>query len=291
MWIHRSGEMYTDRPIVLYEYQKTRNSEHPLEFYKDFQGILVTDGLEQYYKVGRELDGVINTNCRVHAHRDYADAIKAMGKSNPEAVKQSTACQALARIGTIYKLEGTLKEMSGAERLKERKASIKALVEEYFLWAKERLADTSCLTKGKTAEGLRYSVNQEEYLKVFLTDGEVPMDNSASERSIRTFCVGKKYWVLINSIRGAQASAIVYGKSETAKLNDLNPYYYFKYLLEEIPRYMDEKGNIEASNLEALLLWSERLSTKCHKPRYLKVVHLYRWNKRFGVFLLDYITI
>ena len=116
MWIHRSGEMYTDRPIVLYEYQKTRNSEHPLEFYKDFQGILVTDGLEQYYKVGRELDGVINTNCRVHAHRDYADAIKAMGKSNPEAVKQSTAYQALARIGTMYKLEGTLKEMSGSDR-------------------------------------------------------------------------------------------------------------------------------------------------------------------------------
>lgn len=33
MWVHRSGEMYTDRPIVLYEYQKTRNSGHPLEFY------------------------------------------------------------------------------------------------------------------------------------------------------------------------------------------------------------------------------------------------------------------
>lgn len=267
MWVHRSGEMYTDRPIVLYEYQKTRNSGHPLEFYKDFQGILVTDGLEQYHKVGRELAGVINANCWAHARRDYADAVKAMGKSSPEAVKQSTAYQALARIGTIYKLEGTLKEMSGAERLKERKASIKPLVEEYFLWVKERLADTSCLPKGKTAEGLRYSVNQEEYLKVFLTDGEVPMDNSASERSIRTFCVGKKNWVLINSIRGAQASAIVYSISETAKLNGLNPYYYFKYLLEEIPRYMDEKGNIEASNLEALLPWSEQLPVKCHKPR------------------------
>ena len=267
MWVHRSGEMYTDRPIVLYEYQKTRNSEHPLEFYKDFQGILVTDGLEQYHKVGRELDGVINANCWAHARRDYADAVKAMGKSNPEAVKQSTAYQALARIGTIYKLEGTLKEMSGVERLKERKASIKTLVEEYFLWVKERLSDTSCLPRGRTAKDLRYSVNQEEYLKVFLKDGEVPMDNSASERSSRTFCIGKKNWVLINSIRGAQASAIVYSISETAKLNDLNPYYYFKYLLEEMPRYMDEKGNIQTSKLEALLPWSERLPAKCQKPR------------------------
>ena len=64
-----------------------------------------------------------------------------------------------------------------------------------------------------------------------------------------------------------KASAIVYSISETAKLNDLNPYYYFKYLLVEIPRYMDEKGDMEESNLEALLPWSERLPAKCHKPR------------------------
>lgn len=125
----------------------------------DFQGILVTDGLEQYHKVGRELDGVINANYWAHTRRDYADAVKAMGKSNPEAVKQSTAYQALVRIGIIYKLEGTLKEISGAERLKGRKVSIKPLVEEYFLWVKERLADTGCLSKGKTVEGLCYSFN------------------------------------------------------------------------------------------------------------------------------------
>ena len=64
--------------------------------------------------------------------------------------------------------------------------------------------------------------------------------------------------MLINSIRGAQASAIVYSISETAKLNYLNPYYYFKYLLEEIPRYMDEKGNMEESNLEALVRTASR---------------------------------
>lgn len=45
MWVHRSGEFYKDKPIVLYEYQKTRNHKHPEEFYKDYNGILVTDGL------------------------------------------------------------------------------------------------------------------------------------------------------------------------------------------------------------------------------------------------------
>ena len=63
MWVHRSGEMYREKPVVLYEYQKTRNSSHPKEFYKDYQGILVTDGLEQYHKIERELLGLRNANC------------------------------------------------------------------------------------------------------------------------------------------------------------------------------------------------------------------------------------
>lgn len=63
MWVHRSGEMYREKPVVLYEYQKTRNSSHPKEFYKNYKGILVTDGLEQYHKIERELPGLRNANC------------------------------------------------------------------------------------------------------------------------------------------------------------------------------------------------------------------------------------
>lgn len=47
--------------------------------------------------------------------------------------------------------------MSEAECLKERKASIKPLVEEYFMWIEECLADISRLPKEKTAESLRYN--------------------------------------------------------------------------------------------------------------------------------------
>lgn len=49
--------------------------------------------------------------------------------------------------------------------------------------------------KGKTAEGFSYSLNQEKYLRVFLEDGEVPMDNNFAEQSIRGFCIGKNYAV------------------------------------------------------------------------------------------------
>lgn len=267
MWVHRSGELFKDKPIVIYEYHKSRGHEIPKAFYKDYKGVLVTDGLQQYHLVDKELSGVTNANCWVHARRDFADAVKAADKSNPDVVRRSVAYQALQRISHIYDLEGALKDLSPEKRLQERQRSIKPLVEEYFAWVKKQLADNTLPAKMKTAQGLRYSVNQEKYLKVFLTDGNVPIDNSASERSIRTFCIGKKNWMFHNTPKGAQASAAIYSLTETAKLNNLRPYYYFKHLLTELPKLCDEKGNIDSTKLDALMPWSEELPGECRKPR------------------------
>ena len=197
----------------------------------------------------------------------FANAIKAMGKGNPEAVKSSIAYKALVRIGAIYDLEGALKNLSPDERLKERQTSIKPLVEEYFAWVKETAAGGMVLPKTETGKGLQYSINQEEYLKVFLTDGEVPIDDSASERALRNFTIGRKNWVTINTVRGAQASAVIYSITETARANHLNVYYYIKHLLTELPQLIDENGNIEQRMLEPLMPWSRTLPSDCYSKR------------------------
>ena len=57
MWVHLTGELSPVPTIIVYEYQKTRNSDHPKEYYKDFNGVLMTDGLEQYHKLARDLEG------------------------------------------------------------------------------------------------------------------------------------------------------------------------------------------------------------------------------------------
>ena len=215
----------------------------------------------------RELEGLENANCWAHARRDFADALKAIGKGNQKAIKSSIAYKALLRIGTIYDLENALKDLSPAERLKERQASIRPLVEEYFAWVKETLNSNTLLPKGKTAEGLQYSINQEEYLRVFLTDGEIPIDNSASERALRNFTIGRKNWMTINTIRGAEASAVIYSITETARANKLNVYYYIRYLLTEIPKLLDKNGNIEQSQLEQLAPWSKNLPVDCYSRR------------------------
>lgn len=88
-----------------------------------------------------------------------------------------------------------------------------------------------------------------------------------AERSIRTFCIGKKNWVLINSIKGAQASAVIYSISETAKLNNLSTYNYFCHLLTELPKLVDKNGNIDSKSLEGLMPWADSLPKICYRPR------------------------
>lgn len=170
MWVHRSGEFYKERPVVIYEYQKGRDHEKPL-------------------------------------------------------------------------------------------------VEDFFAWAKQQAAACAVPPKSRIGQGLNFVIRQEKYLKVFLTDGDIPIDNSASERAIRTFCIGKKNWMFHNTAKGAGASALVYSISETAKLNNLRPYYYFRHILTELPKYCDEKGNINPAKLDQLMPWAEELPEECREPR------------------------
>ena len=71
----------------------------------------------------------------------------------------------------------------------------------------------------------------------------------------------------INTINGAQASAIIYSIVETARANGLNVYYYIKHLLTELPKFIDKDGNVEQSNLEPLIPWSISLPAECFSKR------------------------
>ncbi|SDB34612.1 transposase domain-containing protein, partial [Eubacterium oxidoreducens] len=77
------------------------------------------------------------------------------------------------------------------------------------------------------------------------------------------FCIGKKNWVMIDTVAGAKSSAIAYSIAETAKANHLKPYEYFKHLLTVIPDHMDDT---DRSFLEELLPWSDELPAECRKP-------------------------
>ena len=63
------------------------------------------------------------------------------------------------------------------------------------------------------------------------------------------------------SIRGAQASAILYSLVETAKANNLRVYEYLELLLDELPKHAKDKSR---DFIKDLLPWSDNVQQKCH---------------------------
>ena len=255
MWVYRSGHLYQKRQIVLYEYQQTRNASHPREFLKGYDGICVTDGYQVYHTLEKELEELTIAGCWVHCRRRFDEALKLISKSYQ---KESNAFLLMKQIQAIYREEGKLKDLSSDERLKQRQAVIKPLVDAFFAYLKT----INVSKKDKFGDAVGYALNQEKYLRVFLTDADVPIDNNASERAIRGFCIGKKNWQMIDTIHGAKSSAIIYSIVETAKANNLKPFDYVQHLLEEMPKHMDDR---DCSFLENLLPWSEKLPAGIRK--------------------------
>ena len=256
MWVYRSGHMYPEKQIILYEYQRTRNASHPREFLKNYSGICVTDGYQVYHTLEKEREDLTIAGCWVHARRRFDEALAVVPK---ERQKESASYLILKQIQTIYRKEGKLKDLSSEERLSRRQVAIKPLVDALFAYLKQHESEVGT---EKLKDAFSYALNQEKYLRVFLTDGDVPMDNNASERAIRGFCVGKKNWQMIDTIHGAKSSAIIYSIVETAKANNLKPFDYVQHLLEEMPKHMDDR---DCSFLENLLPWSEKLPAGIRK--------------------------
>ena len=251
MWVYRSGHLYQDKQIVLYDYHKTRNSSHPKEFLKDYSGICVTDGYQVYHQMEKEQEDLRIAGCWVHARRKFDEAMNVLPK---EQQKKSDAYLVMKQIQAIYREEGKLKELSADERLEQRQLVVKPLVDALFVYLKKQ--NPTVPATGQLRKAYTYILNQKKYLRVFLEDGEVPIDNNASECAIRGFCIGKKNWQMIDTINGAKASAIIYSIAETAKANNLKPYDYFEHILNEMPKHMDDS---DRSFLEDLLPWSEKL--------------------------------
>ena len=105
MWVYRSGFMYPERQIILYEYQKTRNASHPREFLKNYTGICVTDGYQVYHTLEKEREDLKIAGCWVHCRRKFGEALTVIPK---ELRKQSVLYLIMKQIQAIYREEGKL---------------------------------------------------------------------------------------------------------------------------------------------------------------------------------------
>lgn len=258
MWVYHTQDCYGSPPIFIYVYKDNRRTENIEEFLKDYKGIIMADGYEPYHIVARESNGdIVVGGCWAHSKRKFAEIIKA----DPKNAIGTVAFEGNERIAKIYHIDNKMKNASLEERLKYRKEKVAPLVDDLFRWAKEHDGKVATVA---TQRALTYLINQEPYLRAFLTYPIIPLDNSDAERSIRSFCVGKHNWKLSTTSSGAYSSAILYSIAETSKANGLKPYEYMKYLLEQLLMYEKE---IPEEQIDALLPWSDSLPEKVKAAR------------------------
>lgn len=243
MWVYRTGKY--EKPIILYDYQHSRSGDHPEEFLKGFKGYLQTDGYQGY----NGIPDVTRLGCFAHARRKFTDALKALPKDSKKL--RTKANEGLNFIQQLYKIESQIKDLSIEKRLELRTEKSLPILERFSVWLNEQSLLT--LPKSKLGEAINYSINQYDYLKNYILDGRLDIDNNSCEQSVKPFVMGRKAWLFSNTPKGATSSAILYSIVETAKANKIKPFDYMEYLLDQIPNLKDN------DSIEKLLPWSNSI--------------------------------
>ncbi len=181
MWLYRTGN--DDKaPVILYDYQPSRNGDHAATFLKDFEGYVHSDGYSGYNK----LTGIIRCGCWAHLRRKFVEAIP--GKKVAGTVLTN------AEIGRdycnrLFEVERTLAELSTEERFCKRLELEKPILEAFWCWL-----ETLTVLKGSAlGKAVTYAKNQKQYMENYLLDGRCSISNNAAENAIRPFTVGRNY--------------------------------------------------------------------------------------------------
>lgn len=263
MWVYHTDSQYGSPNIYFYHYPEdgSRKTRVISDFLEDYSGVLITDGYQVYHSLEKtNPEKYTVAGCWVHARRPFATYIK----SNSNNAHSSIAATAIELIKIIFKTDKEAANKTDEERLKHRQEKVKPFVDAYFAWVKSTLSSKG-LDKGSAMyRALNYSLNQEVFLRRFLENPLIPMTNNDAERSIRSFCIGKHSWHVIDTKSGATASAMMYTIAETAKANNLKTFEYFKYLLEELVKH---SGEMDTSYLDDLVPWSEKIPESCKRTK------------------------
>ena len=102
-----------------------------------------------------------------------------------------------------------------------------------------RCATTSASSE-EPARRRRYTLGQWAELGVFLDDARVPLDNNASERSLRRIALGRKNYHFVGDVASGRSLAGLYSLVGTRESRGINP---FDYRADVLARVQDHQAN------------------------------------------------
>ena len=180
----------------------------------------------------------IRCDCWAHVRRKFVDALPNDKDLLPTsaAAKGVEYCNQLFLLERKYsgrneKDEQIAEPMSSEERHNARQAQSKPVLEAFYAWL-----DTVEPAGGSNlAKEVQYAKNEKRYLYRFLESGDIPIDNNRAENAIRPMCVGRRNWLFSTSVKGADASVMMYSVAATACANGMKVEEYLTALFRSQP--------------------------------------------------------
>jgi len=224
-------------PAVWFAYSPNRKGEHPQTHLKSFTGILQADafaGFDALYAKG----DILEAACWAHARRKFFEIHQAQGSP--------IAAEALKRIAALYAIESEVRGQAPDVRRKAREQA-KPILDEFHAWLLDTRRQLS--KKSGLADAIGYALNHWQALIRYASDGRIEIDNNAAERALRAIALGRKNFLFAGSDAGGERAAAIYSLVGSAKLNDIDPEAYLRFVIERIADY-------RISELDNLLPWN-----------------------------------
>jgi len=230
----KKGHFFTivaDTDHVLFHYVERHTSDAVAELFKGFTGYLQSDASSVYDILERgppdPNDATVTlVGCWAHCRRYFFDAA---------VCKYPSGVEGLKRIREIYRADMAHAHLPPIDRKRKRLESVMPLVDDFFAWVGRAARENHGRNLGTKALG--YARNQEEELRRVFLDGRLPLDNTRSERALRTIVVGRKAWMFYGSDVHAQAAAAIFSILASCRLHKLEPWKYLDELLRLLPHW------------------------------------------------------
>jgi transposase len=240
----------TNHKIVLMDYSATRAKGNANIIFKGFEkGYIQTDGYAGYNDIANKPD-IEQLGCWAHVRRKFTDTVK---NSKVDDKSKILASNMILKIRKLYKIEKDIKNDPLDKKKKIREVKSKPIIDDIREYIDEYI-DTAIALNGYIKKAFVYINNQFPKLTIYLKDGRLNIDNNVAENHVRPMAVGRKNWLFAKSTDGAKALVAWYSIIETAKMNNLDPFKYLKYILTQIPIYRDKN-----KSLDDLLPWNVKL--------------------------------
>lgn len=214
--------------LVFFHYDHgSRAQKVALELFKDYQGVIQTDGYA-VYDIYENKKGVLPIGCWAHSRRRFEEALKE---------DKARAEYALEQIGLLYDVERRADE----EHLSyEQRADLRTRLSYPIMVAFEKWIVNEypkVLPKGRIGKALSYTYGIYHKLTRYHLDGRLKIDNNLGENAIRPIALGRKNWLFCGNDESAEDAAIMYSMFGCCKTSDVNFREWLIFFLENVHKY------------------------------------------------------